>query len=466
MVDVLCTSPSLSDAPTRRALARMLAHALNRTFSDDESTTQLAQEHLSWIVARCMEHREATESADALARIAGTVTGDDKVAAQLRVLSDWRVASARLSDEDLDVLGQLLEGKAVSSARMIARTCLQPFPVHLPVHCTDAWSVVLYLLRRNALPTGLPVFLVFLEHLAPELEAAAKDELRAWADSYAQSQGLQEQLAGCRARVKATPAAPRTERTGRVMFVLLADGLDEDYCVLQVWHQDGQSGQSPPMREGDERVRRHDLGHHVHQRLQQSLADIGRPAALTVEFWLPLMLANLPVAQWCRPARNAAGTSNYRVVVRSLDRDSLETTHSAWKQQWDQLIAGHDSGTQDPAPDTETLPGPPAPGRLLVLNTPPDREEGRRQLLDGIRAGAPAILWHRSDCTSRSFRQHVRDLTKGSLADLPARLGELQHQSDSLGTGPLSDLTLLWDDPNQPRPVLKALTSPDAVVPL
>lgn len=178
------------------------------------------------------------------------------------------------------------------------------------------------------------------------------------------------------------------------------------------------------------------------------------------------MLANLPVAQWCRPARNAAGTSNYRVVVRSLDRDSLETTHSAWKQQWDQLIAGHDSGTQDPAPDTETLPGPPAPGRLLVLNTPPDREEGRRQLLDGIRAGAPAILWHRSDCTSRSFRQHVRDLTKGSLADLPARLGELQHQSDSLGTGPLSDLTLLWDDPNQPRPVLKALTSPDAVVPL
>jgi hypothetical protein len=114
-------------------------------------------------------------------------------------------------------------------------------------------------------------------------------------------------------------------------------------------------------------------------------------------------------------------------------------------------------------PDTAPSVQPSEP--LLVLTAPPDREEGQQQLLDGIRSGVPAILWHRSDCSSGSFRKYVRDLIDtGPLAELPARLGQLQQNKDCLGSEALSDLTLLWDDPTRPLPVPKALTSPDEVV--
>ncbi|MFI0507548.1 hypothetical protein ACH3WN_32675 [Streptomyces albogriseolus] len=464
MVEVLRTAPLLSEEPARRALARMLAHALDRTFSGDESATQLPEEHLSWIVARCMEQAEPTEAADALARVAGTVTGDAKVTAELRSLSDFQLARTRLGDDDLIVLRRLLHGQATSEARTLARACLHPFPAHLPPHCTDAWSVALYLLRRNALPNGLPLFLVFLEHLAPVLDSSAGQELHTWADQYAQSQDLQEQLTACRSRVTATPAHRCESRESRVMFVLLADGLGDDYCVLQVWHQDGQAVDAPPVRVSDARVRRQDLGPLVHERLQQAMTHIGQSVPLTIEFWLPFTLANLPVVQWCRPGVESPARN--RVVVRSLDRLETPAAQMSWKRRWDQMITGslpdrtpHDTPAElsDVAPESSTP--------LLVLTTPPDREEGQQQLLDGIRSGVPAILWHRSDCTSGSFRQYVRDLIDtGPLAELPARLGQLQQSKDSLDSEALSDLTLLWDDPTRPLPVLKALTSPDEVV--
>ncbi|MFZ4246550.1 effector-associated domain 2-containing protein [Streptomyces griseoincarnatus] len=466
MVQVLCTVPLLSEEPARRALARMLAHALGRTFSGDESATQLPEEHLSWIVARCMEQGEPTEAADALARVAGTVTGDAKVTAQLRLLSDFQLARARLGDEDLIVLRRLLHGQATSEARTLARACLHPFPVHLPPHCTDAWSVVLYLLRRNALPNGLPPFLVFLEHLAPVLDSSTAQELQTWADQYAQSQDLQEQLTACRSGVTATPAHRCESRESRVMFVLLADGLGDDYYVLQVWHQDGQAADAPPVRGSDARVRRQDLGPLVRERLQQAMAHIGQSVPLTIEFWLPFTLANLPVVQWCRPGVESPARN--RVVVRSLDRLGTPAAQLSWKRLWDQMIIGsladrtpHGTPTEpsDVATDVQSS------AALLVLTAPPDREEGQQQLLDGIRSGVPAILWHRSDCTSGSFRRYVRDLIgTGPLAELPARLGQLQQSKDSLDSEALSDLTLLWDDPTRPLPVLKALTSPDEVV--
>ncbi|MEU8794560.1 hypothetical protein [Streptomyces sp. NPDC048643] len=464
MVEVLRSAPSLAGAPARRALARMLAHALNRTFSSDESATQPAEDHLSFIVARCMAQGEPAEATDALARAVGTVTGDADVTTQLRLLADWQLARTRLGNEDLGELRSLLQGLGDVDARSIARACLHPFPVHLPAHCTDPWSVVLYLLRRNALPNGLPLFLVFLEHLAPAVDVSLRERLHGWAEKHAGQQGLYEQLAECRSRIAAAPVEHGESRESRVMFVLLPDGLDDDYCILRVWHQDGQNGRVPLLRDGDSRVHRHDLEPLVHERLQQTLTHIAQPVALTVEFWLPVDLANLPVTQWCRPGPDPVWRSPYQVVVRSLDRPQASRT--SWELWWDRMISSRpcENEAAPAAEQPSPLRNAPASSQLLVLDTPPDKKEGRRQLLEGIRSGAPAILWHRSDCSSDAFRQSVQHLVeKGSLADLPARLRQLQQSTSSLGTPSLTDLTLLWDDPTQPLPVLKNLTSPDEV---
>lgn len=465
MVEVLRSAPSLSHAAARRALASMLAHALDWKFSSDEAAGRLPEEHLSLIVARCTAQGEPVDATDALARAAGTVTGDADISAQLRLLSDWRLARTRLGDDDLNKLRQILQNTGTADARSIAQACLYPFPVHLPAHCSDAWSLLLYLLRRNALPNGLPPFLLFLEHLAPALDLQLRQALQTWTVQYALQQGLDEQLAQCRGRIDTAPEMPGESSESRVMFVLLPDGLDEEYCVLQLWLQGSQSDQAPPLRDGDSRVHCDDLGPIVHERLQQAMARLGRTAEFTVEFWLPAALANLPVAQWCRPRPESVGHTGYRVVVRSLDRP--KASHTSWNQWWDQLITSPPTGSQAEAraEQPDSGPGDRRAIRLLVLDSPPDKEEGLQQLREGIHSGAPAILWHRSDCSSTAFRQSVQQLVeKGPLAELPTRLCEMQHKDGGLGAEVFRDLTLLWDDPTLPRPEPKALTSPDEVV--
>ncbi|MFG3323931.1 hypothetical protein ACGF3J_38425 [Streptomyces sp. NPDC048171] len=465
MVEVLRTSPTLRPAPARRALARMLAHALNRTFSTDESATQLVEEHLAWIVARCLDQVDETQATDALAHAVGTVTGDKRIMAQLRLIADRQQARNRLGEDELNTLMALLSCEEVPDARALAQACLHPLAAHLPVHCTDAPSVVLHLLRRNALPDGLPPFLAFLEHLAAVWQHPSRTELHAWTDRHARSQGLYEQLQQCRRGVLDRPTFRGENREARVMFVLLPDGLDDDYCILRVWHEDSLGKGMPPTRDADARVPRRDLGVHVHDRLQQALTRVGQAPALTVEFWLPAQLANLPVAQWCRPGPDDIWQADYRVVVRSLDRLAATSSHDDWKRRWEQLIAGQPPAGVPLACPGQRHTGPQPRVQLLVLDAPPDKEEGLEQLLKGIHSGAPAILWHRSDCSSHAFRQWVDALVgQGSLADLPARLGELQHKRKGLETDAVSDLTLLWDDPNRPLPVVKALTSPDEVV--
>ncbi|MFF0017984.1 hypothetical protein [Streptomyces sp. NPDC005374] len=464
MVEVLRSAPSLSQAAARRALASMLAHALNWTFPSDEATGRLPEEHLSLIVARCMAQGEPVEATDALARAAGTVTGDADISARLRLLSDWQSARTRLGDDDLSTLRQVLQNTESADPRSIAQACLYPFPVHLPAHCTDAWSLLLYLLRRNALPNGLPPFLLFLEYLAPALKASACQALQAWTAQHARQQGLDDQLAECRSHIATTPQMSGDSGESRVMFVLLPDGLDQEYCVLQLWVQSSQKDQAPPLRDGDARVHCNDLGPIVHERLRQAMARLGRAADLTIEFWLPAALANLPVAQWCRPGPDRVWRTDYRVVVRSLDRP--KTSHSSWNRWWDQIVtSAPDTCPAEPHAERLGSHGDRHDVQLLVLDSPPDREEGLQQLRAGIHSGAPAILWHRSDCSSTAFRQSVQQLIGNRpLTELPSRLGELQHSAGGVGTEAFRDLTLLWDDPTLPRPEPKALTSPDEVV--
>ncbi|MGW9300896.1 VMAP-C domain-containing protein [Streptomyces cyaneofuscatus] len=465
LVHILHDVPTLADSAPRRALARMLAHSLNRPFTPQTAEMQLHEDHLSFIVARCMEQDEPTEATDALARAVGTVTGDDEVADQVRRLSDLQLAQARFAEDVLDKLQEVLAGAGSQDVRHIARACMRPFPVHLPRHCTDAWSVLLHLMRRNALPDGLPLFLLFLERLASTLEGALQERVRSWVDAYARDQKLDGPLIQQRSRIAADPASEEVERDSRIMLVLLPDGLDEDYCELRVWHQPRHGEQAPPLPHGDARVHRHDLEQTVGERLGRVLEHVERSAAVTVEFWLPVALANLPVVRWCHRIPHARQRPVLRIVVRSLDRPRTPESRHSWKLQWARMMDGRHPEGESRSVSASGISGAMAwDHRLLVLDAPPDEREGREQLRKGILSGAPVILWHRSDCASEAFRQSVQRLVgAGPLAELPTRLVQLQTGPGSLEQDALSDLTLLWDDPNRPLTVLKALTSPDAV---
>ncbi|MFG2401062.1 VMAP-C domain-containing protein [Streptomyces lydicus] len=457
MVEVLAGSPRLASHSGRRALVRMLAQLLDDPLSEPDAQAR-SLDQFSQLVAECTA---LAEGADALADAVGTLTGDLRTTRELRLLCDRWSARTWLAESELLALEGLLSQVPSDDVQVIAQASLQPLASPLPVHCTHAWSILLHLLRRNALPNGLPPFMAFLEYLAAAVDDGIGEQIRSWTFRHAQASGLLPSLRECRKRATSIQLPDATDR--RVMFVLMPDGLSSDYYVLRVWHDEGGAYDGPPLRDDDTRVRETEIARAVTSRLRHALVD-GQRTDLTVEFWLPLALVNEPVWEWCRPAGEQEAAWDCRVLVRSLDRLQSPDSHSSWRERWMQLMR-------------EDVPAAPCPGRRetegaarrsgepLVLNSPPDVEDGRRELMDAIHAGAPAILWHRQNC-SQSFHESVQNLIhRGPLKDLPSRIGEIHLSPGPLGDEAelLREVTLMWDDPDRQLPVLRPLVAPDEV---
>ncbi|ARF54057.1 effector-associated domain 2-containing protein [Streptomyces gilvosporeus] len=456
MVDVLSSSPRLASLSGRRALVRMLARSLDDPLGEPDAQAR-SFDQFSQLVTQCTTLVEGT---DALADAVSTLTGDPHTTQQMRLLCDRWSARASLSEAELDALEGLLSQVPTDDVHVIAQASLQPLAAPLPLHCTHAWSVLLHLLRRNALPSGLPPFIAFLEYLAAAVDESIGEQIRCWTLSHAEASGLVPSLRECRARAASVQLPDATDR--RVMFVLMPDGLENDYYVLRVWHDEGGAYDGPPLRDDDTRVRHPDIARAVSSRLRHALAGSQR-TDLTVEFWLPLALVNQPVWEWCQTASASDAEWDCRVLVRSLDRLQSPDTHSSWRERWMRLmredVATPCTGLRDSTDDDRQSSEP------LVLTSPPDMEDGRKQLMEAIRSGAPAILWHRQNC-SKPFRESVQNLIhRGPLKDLPSRIGEIHLAQGRLGDEAevLREVVLLWDDPDRPLPVLKPLVAPDEV---
>lgn len=468
----LADAPALNSPSASRALLRLLARDPQTAPADVPDIGAPPGVQLHQLVQSCSTR---TDRADALADALDYVTGSPDTAIPLRALSDVLAARQWLGVGELDGLQRLVERAAVPDVQAVAQASLQPLAATLPQHCTDAWPTVLHLLRRNVLPSGLPPFLAFMEYLAAAGAGSADNtrQLRAWTDRKASEWQVLSELLDCRAaadtRPVLRPAAPR------VMFVFLPDGLLSDYYTLRTWHRDSGAEGSPTLRDDDKQIGQRDIARTVYQRLQQLVRQAGESVRnLSVEFFLPLPLLNQPVWEWCRSANDPAGISRFDVVVRSLERLQTPTLHSKWRDRWATLqtpAAARDAG--DPAEPGEPRPAPEhaAGDQVVVLSAPPTSTEGRSELMDAIRSGAPAILWHRLDCRSSAFRASVRRLIDtGPLKDLPQRVSALHADAATApvgeDTGTLHDITLLWDDPDHPLPAMPALVPPgEAKVP-
>ncbi|WP_128512530.1 effector-associated domain 2-containing protein [Streptomyces inhibens] len=455
MVDVLSSSPRLASLSGRRALVRMLARSLDDPLSESDAQVR-SLDQFSQLVAQCTA---LAEGADVLADAVSTLTGDLRTTQRMRLLCDRWSARTWLPEGELCALERLLSQASPDDVHVIAQASLQPLAAPLPLHCTHAWSILLHLLRRNALPNGLPPFMAFLEYLAAAVGDSVGEQIRSWTLNHAEASGLVPSLRECRARATSVQLPDATGR--RVMFVLMPDGLESDYYVLRVWHEEGGAYDGPPLRDDDTRVRHPDIARAVANKLRHALIA-GQRTDLTVEFWLPLALVNQPVWEWCQPASEPDVEWDCRVLVRSLDRPQSPDSHSSWRKRWTRLMredASPCTSRRDLADDERQSREP------LVLSSPPDVEDGRKELMEAIRSGVPAILWHRQNC-SKPFRESVQNfIHSGPLKDLPSRIGEIHLSPGPLGDEAelLREVTLLWDDPDRPLPVLKPLVAPDEV---
>ncbi|MEU6935667.1 MULTISPECIES: VMAP-C domain-containing protein [Streptomyces] len=453
MVDELDGAPSLSSGVAGQMLATLLERRLRAPLSYAHPAEGGRRELFQQLVEQC----SAAEATDALAEAVELIEGDSAVTQRLRTLCDLWLATARVPAPELNSLQEVLRAVSADDVQSIATASMQPLPAPLPTRCVDSWTILLHLMRRNAPRRGLPPFMAFLEYLA----AADEDkraEIQAWTDARAVDWNLQDAVVECRSRAaSALPSARDGEP--RAMFVLMPDGLENDVYVLRVWHHDGGSLSWPALREEDTRLHLEDIATTVAGRLRHALAPRSARSHLIVEFWLPMDLVNEPVTDWCMSAsREAPG--RYRVLVRSLDRLKWPQWDSSLRERWASLMRDEPQRTRSSAAvEDEPSAKPQTAGEPLVLSTPPTAGKGRRELEAAIRSGAPAVLWHRSDC-SGSFQQLAHDVIRhGPLKDLPHRVEALRAEG---GAG-VSELTLLWDDPDRPLPVLNRLVAPDEV---
>ena len=462
MVKVLAGSPHLSSPSGARILVRTLSRAFGQPVGLPDAQVR-ADDHLHELVTQCVN---LPEGPDALSDAVAMLTGDSWSSRELRLLSDQFFAATLLSSQDLHVLRRLITSTAFDDAAGIAQASLQPLPAPLPVHCTGAWSILLHLLRRNALPSGLPPFVAYLEYLAAAAQQAhVADEIRSWNLQRAQDRGYEPALLTCRSTAVAPRAGSQSEP--RTMFVLLPDGLQSDYYILRVWHDDGSASNAPTLRDDDTRVRGSDIARAVYNRLNSAFSgDTAPQPRLAVEFWLPLSLVNEPVWDWCQPISEADRAWDCHVVVRSLERLQSPDWHSLWRRRWADLMGEDTEGEVSEAEEADASADDEAAPVPLVLNFPPDVKEGRIELMNALRSGVPAILWHRDNCALPSFRRSLQDLIQdGPLKDLPSRIGKIQlaHGNDA-DLDALRGVTLLWDDPNRPLPALNRLVAPGEVI--
>ncbi|MFF3403524.1 hypothetical protein ACFYW6_34145 [Streptomyces sp. NPDC002659] len=453
MVDELDRAESLSNVVARQVLATLLERRLRTPITYPNSQEGPHRALFQHLVERCT----AVEATDALAEAVEQMVGDSAVTQRLRTLCDLWLASTKVPQQELESLRVLLNAVSADDVQSIATASMQPLPAPLPPRCTDAWRILLHLMRRNAPRSGLPPFMSFLEYLAAADEGQ-RSGIQAWTQARAADWNLEEALADCRR--KAASGLPST-RDGepRAMFVLMPDGLESDVYILRVWHHDGGSLQWPALRDDDTRLHVKDIATTVAGKLRHALAPRSARSSLTVEFWLPMDLVNEPVREWCMPASQDS-PGQYRVLVRSLDRLKWPQWDASLRAKWTSLMSDGLREGASPASDPDSsLAAEAADREPLVLSYPPTAPQGRRELEAAIRSGAPAVLWHRRDC-SGSFRQLAQDVIRhGPLKDLPGRVEALR----AAGEASLSEVTLLWDDPDRPLPVLNRLIAPDEV---
>lgn len=392
------------------------------------------------------------------------------VTALWRLVEEWEAVDF-FDGADLHPLRPVLRAVGPSGLTALARRASRSRTQELPAWCDSAWQVFLHLSGNNSAEGELPAGVAFLELVAErmveESQAAAAEELRGWNRRQTRLFGLEHDLADWQ-RASVTSPAP-SPVPAYLMIQFEPDGIDPDRYHLSHWRQSDVEGWHPVPGE-TENVHRDDLPAAVErlvERAEEKWADLR--SHVTLEFILPWELLNEPVEWWHKESSSASPTPlvmDYAVLLRSLERLRRAAWHRPWHSKWRQL-------QEQPAESHPYWSDPRDGGDYffhlerelkedqhavcLVLSQPPGSPDGtgHREILAGLRAGVPAMIWHRGDCQDPSFKDTVGEIVDdrglGRLAERVAR-----WRKEALALGPEEwdghigrHLAILFDDPQR-----------------
>ncbi|MER5391369.1 hypothetical protein [Saccharopolyspora sp. NPDC002686] len=325
------------------------------------------------------------------------------------------------------------------------------------------WGVLEHLADVNAGPDGFPPALAFVELLARQVgDRAVRTKLEGWSSAQARRLQLDAELAEFRA-AHADPVVADTRL--HLMIVIQHDGIDPELFVLSHWRQDDPE-EWPPARGRSRTVRVHEIERHVDELVVEAeRAWRGHSGAVALEVVLPRALLNLPVHQWHKEHDSGIPRPlcmDYPIVVRSLERMMSDHWHRVWNLRWQMMREDprsaevHYASTANPdSPHAiEAALGQQPQCAAIVLAAAPSREPSRGdQLMSALRAGLPAVFWHRTDAEPERVREIVERLVEeGGLGELPTRTQAVRRDAhlDSparFDVKVVQELVVMWDDP-------------------
>ncbi|GAA3205161.1 hypothetical protein ACFO1B_33355 [Dactylosporangium siamense] len=382
-------------------------------------------------------------------------------AAILRCVDEWHVVDL-FADVDVLWLREELQVLRATTGDL-HRWAIEIRMTEQPGYCTTAWQLFASLAGENASEGVLPC-LRFLERIPPLLSAAAGARLRELLATLSNRWELADYRAEHPAE-SAVPAAPADMAYLIIQFDKY--GGDGDSYLVSHWRQWATVWQ--PVRGEDRRVLESDLEATV----VEIVAEAERRWAehmgpVTIEFILPDPLLDLPVEEFRRELQSVEATPlaiKYPVYVRSLNRLRSTEWHRVWRNRWQRRATArvadhvvHCAADGSGAVQVEASLGGGAV--VMMLSEPPQLgSAGERQLLAGLRAGLPAVLWHRRTYPRpqrcETVTSMIRDALLGSgLAELPIHVAELRKRA--WGEDPAqrhyhvgNGIVILWDDPDR-----------------
>ncbi|MFJ9904317.1 hypothetical protein ACIRVK_15715 [Streptomyces sp. NPDC101152] len=390
------------------------------------------------------------------------------VAALGRLVDEWEAASF-FEWADLHPLRPILmELRSSSHLARLARQASRSRTQELPWWCDTGWAVFLRLAGNNSASKEPPVSMTFLalaaDHLMEEGRAEAAEQLRRWNRDQARAWGLEDRMAEW--RVSGVHSEPSSPMAAYLMIQFEPDGVDSDAYYLSHWRQSDTEGWHPIPGE-TLHLRRAELPAEVERLIEQTeerWSDLRQPIVL--EFILPWELLGEPVEWWHKESDSDSPTPlvmDYTVFVRSFERLRKAAWHRPWHNRWRQF-------KEQPA-DSHVYQNRQGHSHFhlertlkedeqavcLVLSEPPGGESpsSRQEFMAGLRAGIPAMIWHRGDCSDPAFKEAVSDILQdralGSLRDWSRK-----WRKNALAEGPEGwdnhvgrHLAILLDDPER-----------------
>lgn len=325
----------------------------------------------------------------------------------------------------------------------------------------NAWDAFSYLAEFNAGPNGIPPAVLFLHLLADELDDGVGEMITSWLGGQVRRLRLGTALEKQRPARLPVP----DEQHLHLTIMLEPDAIDPNRCVLSYWRQDDPDEWPPTL--GDVREAGIDDLEYLVDKVITEAEGVwsGQGISAAVEFLLPRTLLHLPVQRWSKEHESGHPRLlryDYRISLRSLERQRAKHWHRAWHMRWDSMLEnpsadrlGYSGSAEfEEYPIDAVLSDPDWVG-LVMGGTPSPQpapsDAGPDELVSALRAGLPVLLWH-PDIEPAVLRELVDWLLDGDggFMDLPAR----RKLANVPAAGPFSDslirdLVVLWDDPKR-----------------